>query len=169
MIHFPFDLVNQSSWERNLEFHSDDCRPVPIYVTHSTLERKMRTPKAKNNWYFLLRLWKTFESRSLLLLQLHYSNTSHVLFVNRTFLIFLQSMCRQVESPLKNQGSALVGNRSYIILKFIIRSLSCVGIFIAAIAGIFLLVTRSPLHLVYDRLDPAGPGSVYVQGECKSE
>jgi hypothetical protein len=73
-------------------------------------------------------------------------------------------MCNKAESPLVMRGSALVGERSYLVVQLITRSLSCIFIFFAAIAGVFLLVTRSPLHLVYDRLDPAGPGSVYVQG-----
>ena len=85
--------------------------------------------------------------------------------MHQALLIVSFGMCRQAESPLVNHGSALVGKRSNFVFQVIIRSLFCVGTFIAAIAGIFLLVTRSPLHLVYDRLDPAGPGSVYVQGK----
>jgi hypothetical protein len=33
-----------------------------------------------------------------------------------------------------------------------------------SVVAFYIVMTKSPLHLVFDALEPAGPGSVYVQG-----
>ena len=38
---------------------------------------------------------------------------------------------------------------------------------LASVVAFYIVVTRSPLHLIYDALGPAGPGSVYVQGKSQ--
>jgi hypothetical protein len=66
-----------------------------------------------------------------------------------------------------NQKSLISSKILCRLLRILTIFLECVFVFFVICSIILLLATRSPLHLIYNRIDPAGPGSVYVQGKLK--
>jgi hypothetical protein len=52
--------------------------------------------------------------------------------------------------------------------RLVIQCLFVLALIPISVVGFYLVMTKSPLHLVFDALEPAGPGSVYVRGKFLS-
>ena len=79
--------------------------------------------------------------------------------------VSLSSMCIESKLIMKKERSVTGKKGLCLVATLISRSILCILLVGGSLGTVYLLLTRAPLHLVYDRLDPAGPGSVYVQGK----
>ena len=142
-----------------------------MYVTNFNWFEVMRTPKAKTVGCPFRRhrfrdMAAFVKPRSLVRVTLCREHMVRSLEIEALqHNVALSSMC--IESKLMRKKALSVTGKKGLCLAatLISRSLLCILLVVASLCAVYLLLTRAPLHLVYDRLEPAGPGSVYVQGK----